>query len=84
MSRDEDYTYTIETIRRIYQDVDVLRLKMVTISGYMGVNVHRDEVKEISRSLATASQICRGVYIDLIRLEMEDREDFLNGNSEQG
>ena len=84
MSRDEDYTYVIETIRRIYQDVDVLRLKMVTISGYMGVNVHRDEVKEISRSLATASQICRGVYIDLIRLEMEDREDFLNGNSEQG
>lgn len=84
MSRDEDHTYMIETIRRIYQDVDVLRLKMVTISGYMGVNVHRDEVKEISRSLATASQICRGVYIDLIRLEMEDREDFLNGNSEQG
>ena len=84
MSRDEDYTYVIETIRRIYQDVDVLRLKMVTISGYMGVNVHRDEVKEISRSLATASQICRGVYVDLIRLEMEDREDFLNGNSEQG
>lgn len=84
MSRDEDYTYMIETIRRMYQDVDVLRLKMVTISGYMGVNVHRDEVKEISRSLATASQICRGVCIDLIRLEMEDREDFLNGNSEQG
>lgn len=84
MSHGEDYTYVTETIRRINQDVDILRLKMVTMSDYMGDNIHRDEVKEISRSLATASQICRGVYIDLIRLEMEDREDFLNGNSEQG
>lgn len=82
MSQNEDYAYMIETIHRINQDVDVLRLKMVTISDYMGVNVHRDEVKELSRSLATASQICRNVYIDLIRLEIGDREDFLNGNGE--
>lgn len=81
MSQNEDYAYMIETIHRINQDVDVLRLKMVTMSDYMGVNVHRDEVKELSRSLATASQICRNVYIDLIKLEMEDREDFSNGNS---
>jgi hypothetical protein len=81
MSHGEDYTYMTETIRRINQDVDILRLKMVTMSDYMGDNIHRDGVKEISRSLAAASQICRGVYIDLIRLEMEDREDFLNGNS---
>lgn len=32
--------------------------------------------------LKTLSQICRNVYIDLIKLEMEDREDFLNGNGE--
>jgi hypothetical protein len=84
MSHGEDYTYMSEMIRRIYQDVDILRLKIVTVSDYMGVNVHRDALKDLSRSLATASQICRGVYIDLIKLEMEDREDFLNGNSEQG
>lgn len=81
MSHNEDYAYMTETIRRITQDVDILRLKLVTMSDYMGVNVHRDEVKDLSRSLATASQICKGVYIDLIKLEMEDREDFLNGNS---
>lgn len=80
MSHGEDYTHLTETIRRINQDVDILRLKILTISDYMGVNVHRDALKDISRSLATASQICRGVYIDLIKLEMEDREDFLNGN----
>lgn len=82
MSHGEDYTYMTEMIRRIYQDVDILRLKMVTMSDYMGVNIHRDEVKELSCSLATASQICRNVYIDLIKLETEDREDFLNGNGE--
>lgn len=81
MSQNEDYAYMTEMIHRINQDVDILRLKMVTMSNYMGVNVHRDEVKELSRSLETASQICRHVYIDLIKLEMEDREDFLNGNS---
>lgn len=72
------YMHMTEMIRRINQDVDILRLKIIT----MGVNVHRDEVKELSRSLETASQICRSVYINLIKLEMEDREDFLNGNSE--
>lgn len=81
MSQNEDYAYMTEMIRRINQDVDILRSKILTISDYMGVNVHRDALKDISRSLATASQICRGVYIDLIKLEMEDREDFLNGNS---
>jgi hypothetical protein len=81
MSNGKDYAHMTEMIRRINQDVDVLRLKMVTMSDYMGVNAHRDEVKELSRSLATASQICRYVYIDLIKLEMEDREDFSNGNS---
>lgn len=82
MSHGEDYAHMTEMIRRIAQDVDILRLKMVTLSDYMGVNAHQDEVKELSCSLATASQICRTVYIDLIKLEMEDREDFLNGNSE--
>ena len=82
MSHGEDYTHMTEMIRRINQDVDILRLKMLTMSDCMGVNVHRDEIKDLSRSLATASQICRGVYIDLIKLEMEDREDFLNGNGE--
>ena len=82
MSHGEDYAYMTEMIRSINQDVDVLRLKMVIMSDYMGVNVHRDEIKELSRSLATASQICRDVYIDLIKLEIEDREDFLNGNGE--
>lgn len=81
MSNGKDYAHVTEMIRRINQDVDILRLKIVTMSDYMGVNVHRDALKDISRSLATASQICRGVYIDLIKLEMEDREDFLNGNS---
>nr|DAT64171.1 MAG TPA: hypothetical protein [Caudoviricetes sp.] len=81
MRHGEDYAHMTEMIRRIYQDVDILRLKMVTMSDYMGVNAHRDEVKELSSSLATASQICRDVYIDLIKLEMEDREDFSNGNS---
>lgn len=81
MSHGEDYTQLTEMIRRINQDVDILRLKILTISDCMGVNVHRDALKDISRSLATASQICRGVYIDLIKLEMKDREDFLNGNS---
>ena len=81
MSHGEDYTHLTEMIRRMNQDVDILRLKILTISDHMGVNVHRDALKDISRSLATASQICRGVYIDLIKLEMEDREDFLNGNS---
>ena len=80
MSHGEDYTHLTEMIRRINQDVDILRLKILTISDYMGVNVHRDALKDISRSLATVSQICRGVYIDLIKLEMEDREEFLNGN----
>ena len=81
MRHGEDYAHLTEMIRRINQDVDILRLKILTISDYMGVNVHRDALKDISRSLATASQICRGVYIDLIKLEMEDREDFLNGNN---
>lgn len=81
MSHGEDYAHMTEMIRRIAQDVDILSLKMVTLSDYMGVNAHQDEVKELSCSLATASQICRTVYIDLIKLEMEDREDFLNGNS---
>lgn len=76
MSHGEDYTYMTEMIHRINQDVDILRLKMITMSDNMGVNIHRDEIKDLSRSLATASQICRGVYIDLIKLEMEDREDF--------
>ena len=80
MSHGEDYTHLTEMIRRINQDVDILRLKILTISDNMGVNVHRDALKDLSRSLATASQICRGVYIDLIKLEMEDMEDFLNGN----
>lgn len=80
MSHGEDYTRMTETIRRIYQDVDILRLKIVIMSDYVGVNAQRDELKFLSRSLATASQICRTVYIDLIRLEIEDREDFLNGN----
>jgi hypothetical protein len=82
MSRGEDYTHMTEMIHSINQDVDILRLKMITMSNYMGVNVHRDEVKELSRSLATVSQICRSVYIDPIKLETEDREDFLNGNGE--
>lgn len=81
MSHGEDYAHMTEMIRRINQDVDILRLKMVTMSDYMSVDAYRDEVKELSRSLATASQICRYVYIDLIKLEMEDREDFSNGNS---
>lgn len=80
MSHGEDYTRMTEMIRRIYQDVDILRLKIVIMSDYVGINAQRDELEFLSRSLATASQICRGVYIDLIRLEMEDREDFLNGN----
>lgn len=81
MSHGEDYTHMTEMIRRIYQDVDILSLKMVIMSDYVGVNVRRDELKYLSRSLATASQICRTVYIDLIKLETEDREGFLNGNS---
>lgn len=81
MSNGEDYVHMTEMIRRINQDVDILRFKIVTMSDYVGVNVHRDALKDLSRSLATVSQICRGVYIDLIKLEMEDREDFLNGNS---
>lgn len=80
MSHGEDYAHMTEMIRRITQDVDILRLKMVTMSNYMDINTHQDEVKDLSHSLATASQICRGVYIDLIKLEMEDREDFSNGN----
>lgn len=81
MSNGEDYAFFIDTIRHINQDVDILRLKLATFSDYADVGEQRDEIKAISRSLATASQICRGVYIDLIKLEMKDREDFLNGNS---
>lgn len=81
MSNGEDYAFMIGSIRRISQDVDILRLKLLTLSDYSAVGEQRDEIKAISRSLATASQICRGAYIDLIKLETEDREDFLNGNS---
>ncbi len=81
MSNGEDYAYMTETMHRINQDIDILRMKMINMSDYMGANVHRDEIKRLSRSLATASQICRNVYIDLIKLEMEDREEFLGGNS---
>ena len=52
MSRGEDYTHMTEMIHSINQDVDILRLKMITMSNYMGVNVHRDEVKELSRRFA--------------------------------
>lgn len=82
MSRGEDYTYMIETIRRIDQDIDLLRLKMLTLSDYAGMGKHLDEEKAILYSLKTLSNICRNVYIDLIKLEMGDREDFLNGNGE--
>lgn len=81
MSNGEDYAFMIDTVRHIGQDVDILRLKLATLSDYSDMGEQRDELKAISRSLATASQICRGAYIDLIKLEMEDREDFLNGNS---
>lgn len=81
MSRGEDYAFMIDAIRRISQDVDILRLKLATMSDYTNVGERRDEIKAISRSLATASQICGGCYVDLIRLEMKDREDFLNGIS---
>ena len=81
MSNGKDYAFMIDAIRRISQDVDILRLKLVTLSDYADVGEQLDEIKTISRSLATASQICRGAYIDLIKLEMEDREDFLDGNS---
>lgn len=40
-----------------------------------------DSIKKIYDLMAEASQICRGVYIDQIKLKTEDREDFLNGNS---
>lgn len=40
-----------------------------------------DSIKKIYDLTTEASQICRGVYINQIRLETEDREDFLNGNS---
>lgn len=82
MSRGKDYRYMIETIHRIDQDVDLLRLKMLTLSDYAGMGKYLDEEKEILNSLKTLSQICRNVYIDLITLETEDREDFLNGNGE--
>lgn len=39
-----------------------------------------DSIKKIYDLMAEASQICRGVYINQIRLVTEDREDFLNGN----
>lgn len=81
MDNGEDYAFMIDAIRRISQDVDILRLKLVSLSDYSDVGEQRDEIKAISRSLATASQICRGICIDLIRLETEDGEDFLNGNS---
>ena len=44
MSHGEDYTYMSEMIRRIYQDVDILRLKIVTVSDYMGVKIGRAHV----------------------------------------
>ena len=81
MSNGEDYAFLIDTIRHVSQDVDILRLKLATLSDYADVGEQRDEIKAIARSLATASQICRSAYIDLIKLEMEDREEFLNGNS---
>ena len=81
MSNGKDYAFIIDTIRHINQDIDILRLKLTTLSDYMNVGDQRDEIKTISRSLALASQICKGVYIDLIKLEMEDSEEFLNGNS---
>lgn len=81
MSNGEDYAFMIDAIRHINQDIDILRLKLTTLSNYTNVGDRRDEIKSISHSLATVSQICRGCYVDLIRLEMEDREDFLNGNS---
>jgi len=81
MSHGEDYASMIDTIRHISQDVDILRLKLASMSDYTNVGERRDEIKAISRSLATASRICGDAYIDLVRLEMEDREDFLNGNS---
>lgn len=81
MSNGEDYAFLIDTIRHVSQDVDILRLKLATLSDYADVGEQRDEIKTISHSLATASQICRGAYIDLIKLEIEDRVEFLNGNS---
>lgn len=81
MSNGEDYAFMIDSIRHISQDVDILRLKLVASSNYLDVGEQRDEIKAISRLLATVSQICRSAYIDLIKLEMKDREEFLNGNS---
>lgn len=80
MSNGADYAFMVDAIHRISQDVDILRSKLVMLSDYSDVGEQRDEIKTISRSLATVSQICRGAYIDLIKLEIEDREDFLNGN----
>ena len=56
MSHGEDYAYMTEMIHRINQDVDILRLKMITMSNYMGVNVHRDEVKELSLYVADMTE----------------------------
>ena len=59
--------------------VDHVRVRSVQVLAHCPDD--KDSIKKIYDLMAEASQICRGVYINQIRLATEDREDFLNGNS---